>query len=56
MRTKILISVALGLGIASLVLMILNVVEQETITLFLVLGLICISLEFLASKKDEKNN
>lgn len=56
MRTKILLSVALALGIASLVLLILNAADQKTVTTLLVVGLVCVSVEYFASKKDSKGN
>lgn len=56
MRTKILLAVALALGIASLVLLILDAAEQSTITTLLVIGLVCVSIEYFANKKDNKNS
>lgn len=56
MRTKILLSVALALGIASLVLLILNAADQTTVTTLLVIGLVCVSIEYFASKKTSSDN
>jgi len=56
MRTKILLSVALALGIASLVLLILNAADQTTVTTLLVIGLVCLSIEYFASKKTNSDN
>lgn len=56
MRTKILLSVALALGIASLVLLILNAADQTTVTTLLVIGLVCVSIEYFASKKTNSDN
>lgn len=56
MRTKILLAVALALGIASLVLLILGAADQSTITTLLVIGLVCVSIEYFANKKDNKNS
>ncbi|MCQ2607502.1 MAG: hypothetical protein MJ197_02290 [Bacteroidales bacterium] len=55
MRGKILLSVAFAVGIAALVLMILDAAEQKVITSLLIIGLICVSFEFLASKNDDKD-
>ena len=59
MRSKILLSVAFALGIAAMVLLILDTigqanVAQSTITTLLVIGLLCVSIELIASRKDQK--
>ena len=59
MRSKILLSVAFALGIAAMVLLILDTigqanVAQSTITALLVIGLLCVSIELIASRKDQK--
>ncbi len=56
MRTKILFSVALALGIASLVLLILNAADQATITTLILIGLACISIEFILGRKDKDSD
>lgn len=56
MRTKILLSVALGVGIAALVLLLLDVVEQSTITALLFIGLVCVSIEFIMGKKFDNSD
>ena len=56
MRTKILFSVALALGIASLVLLILNAADQATITALILIGLTCISIEFILGRKDKDSD
>jgi len=61
MRSKILLSVAFALGIAAMVLLILDTigqatVAQSTITTLLVIGLLCVSIELIASRKDQKDD
>lgn len=61
MRSKILLSVAFALGIAAMVLLILDTigqanVAQSTITALLVIGLLCVSIELIASRKDQKDD
>ena len=61
MRSKILLSVAFALGIAAMVLLILDTigqatVAQSTITTLLVIGLLCVSIELIASRKDPKDD
>ena len=61
MRSKILLSVAFALGIAAMVLLILDTigqatVAQSTITTLLIIGLLCVSIELIASRKDQKDD
>lgn len=61
MRSKILLSVAFALGIAAMVLLIMDTigqatVAQSTITTLLVIGLLCVSIELIASRKDQKDD
>ena len=53
MRTKILLAVAFALGIASMVLMFLNAADKNTITTLLVIGFVCVTIEFIASQKSK---
>lgn len=61
MRSKILLSVAFALGIAAMVLLILDTigqatVAQSTITTLLVIGLLCVSTELIVSRKEQKDD
>ncbi|MBO7054611.1 MAG: hypothetical protein J6X43_10730 [Bacteroidales bacterium] len=61
MRSKILLSVAFALGIAAMVLLILDTigqatVAQSTITTLLVIGLLCVSIELIVSRKEQKDD
>ena len=61
MRSKILLSVAFAVGIAAMVLLILDTigqatVAQSTITTLLVIGLLCVSIELIVSRKEQKDD
>lgn len=61
MRSKILLSVAFALGIAAMVLLILDTIRQatvaqSTITTLLVIGLLCVSIELIVSRKEQKDD
>ena len=61
MRSKILLSVAFALGIAAMVLLIMDTigqatVAQSTITTLLVIGLLCVSIELIVSRKEQKDD
>jgi hypothetical protein len=56
MRTKILLAIAFALGIASMVLMFLEAANKNTITALLVIGFVCVTIEFIASRKSKNED
>lgn len=55
MRTKILLSVGMALGIAALILMLIDAADSKTVTTLLVIGLVCVTIEFIVGRKDSDN-